>query len=147
MDKSATRRSLSRLIPFLRYAFALFFFGQAPGNAQETSHQTPAAADAGSEGTVKITANCPGDTAAFNYPDFTTAANLNQFHSAQTVAGVLRLTDAPGQNGSAIYSGQLPMADGFESVFAFQITDPAGALDAAGAPGGDGFALVIQSQG
>lgn len=46
-----------------------------------------------------------------------------------------------------ILGAAVALRDGFDTEFQFRILNPSGTVDADGAPGGDGFALIIQGQG
>lgn len=76
-----------------------------------------------------------------NYPDFTSVAGLTLVGNAAQVDSVLRITpsSATVQQAGAFWSStKVPVQQGFETVFQFQITDPLYG-------GGDGFAFVIQN--
>jgi len=84
--------------------------------------------------------------ADFNYPDFNDMSGLSVIHGAESFSGALRLTDTGLNQASVVWTtNRVTVADGFVSTFNFRISNPGGYLDPLGAPGGDGFAFVIQN--
>lgn len=75
---------------------------------------------------------------SFDYPDFSSVADLALQGRAAPTADRVRLTDAlPGQAGGLWHDPRVFVSGGFETTFRFQISGGAGAR-------GEGFALVIQ---
>ena len=86
--------------------------------------------------------------ADFLFNDFSAGPNLNLMNSASLVSNRLRLNPAlTNQNGTAFYNDKQSMQSGFETQFRFEISSTGGSTDTDGRPGGDGFALIIQTQG
>jgi hypothetical protein len=84
--------------------------------------------------------------ADLNYSDFSSTAGLNLVGNAGQAATALRLTPAAAvQAGAAWFNTKQFVQGGFQTVFQFQITDPAGITDELGETGADGFAFVIQN--
>lgn len=79
----------------------------------------------------------PPGAQTFFYSQFTSGDGLVLLGAASLWFDVLRLTPSlMNESGAAWLAAKHPVADGFDTMFQFQITDPGGA-------GGDGFALVI----
>jgi hypothetical protein len=81
--------------------------------------------------------------AAIDFPDFESLSSLSLAGSAQQEGRVLRLT--PSQRdvaGAAWFRDKQPVANGFESVFQFRLTEQGGL-----GKGADGFAFVLQNSG
>jgi hypothetical protein len=78
---------------------------------------------------------------SFNYPDFSSIANLSLVERAAQLGNVMRVHDTAGTGGNnrgAIWYDQpMNVVGGFSTTFEFQIT---------GAGSGDGMAFVIQNE-
>lgn len=105
-----------------------------------------------------LVANAAQAQTTVSYPNFSSTSGLALNPSAAAPVGdghVLRLTPSQGGlAGSAWYfTGSsdapvgVPLAGGFTSTFAFQISVPAGSAGVNGKPGADGFAFVVQGVG
>jgi hypothetical protein len=95
-----------------------------------------------------ILADAVPASADFVFPNFSALSNLNLLGSAVVTGTRVRLTPPlVNRSGTMIFSVKQTMRQGFETRFQFQITGAGGILDAAGQPGGDGLALIIQNQG
>lgn len=78
---------------------------------------------------------------SFTFSSFSPASNINLVGSAAIAGSVLRLTPATQfQAGAAWYATQVPVANGFQTTFDFELTN-------ASTPPGDGFAFVVQNSG
>ncbi len=77
---------------------------------------------------------------SFNYPDFTTTTGLTQVLTTANLGPILRVHDTTGvagdNMGAVWYSTPVPVVNGFDTTFQFQIT---------GAGSGDGMAFVVQN--
>jgi hypothetical protein len=86
--------------------------------------------------------------AQFAYGDFSSPTDLNVLNSAAVVGSAMRLNPAStGVNGTIYHSNKQSLLDGFETRFRFKITGTGGVTDTSGDVGGDGLALIIQTQG
>jgi hypothetical protein len=75
---------------------------------------------------------------AFDYPNFRSSSDLALVGNASIFSDRLRLTPAQSSKiGAAWYQNKIPVQQGVEVVFSFQITSP----------GADGFAFVFQNEG
>jgi hypothetical protein len=83
------------------------------------------------------------------FSNFSSTSGLTLNGDANVVGDRLRLTPAEYlQRGAAWSTAREGVGDGFDTVFRFRITNPAGFFnDFGGEPGADGFAFVIQAIG
>jgi hypothetical protein len=85
--------------------------------------------------------------AGISYPDFTVCTGLNLQEAAAPFGSLLRLTPASsGQRGSAWYTTQQSVDQGFSTTFQFRISELGGTNDDDGNTGADGLAFVIQNE-
>jgi hypothetical protein len=86
------------------------------------------------------------DAQTFNYPNFSSTAGLSLAASASPTGSEIRVSPSlPSTVGSVWYATKQRVEDGFETMFEFRITQPAGVTDVTGNPGGDGMAFVVQN--
>jgi hypothetical protein len=86
----------------------------------------------------------PSGEMLLNHPDFRDVSGLQLFQSAQQQDGVLQLTAAAlSENGLVFHAEPVPLADGFETRFAFRMSRSGGVPDATDGSGADGLAFVI----
>jgi pimeloyl-ACP methyl ester carboxylesterase len=80
----------------------------------------------------------------FHYPSFGSIENLNFAGDASQFEDRLRLTPAAGYHAGAIwYNVKQPVADGFQTIFQFQITEKG--ATGSWPPGADGLVFLIQN--
>ncbi|MCP5524754.1 MAG: tandem-95 repeat protein [Verrucomicrobiales bacterium] len=102
-------------------------------------------------GTADVPAEVP--VLGFWYYGFSTADDLVFLNAAHTTSDPVydtpaELTAAAASlNGTMNYGRPVLLRDAFDTEFTIRVTNPSGVPDGAGQPGGDGLALVIQSQG
>ncbi len=88
----------------------------------------------------------PLQAVPISFPDFSSTTDLNIVGDAAQVGNIVRLSSSsPGERGSTWFRAKQGVEVGFDTTFSFRITAPAGADDADGLNGGDGFAFVVQN--
>ena len=91
--------------------------------------------------TAAVSLSAAASAQSFDYPDFSSLANLSLVERAAQLGTVMRVHDTAGTGGNnrgAIWYDQpMNVVGGFSTTFEFQIT---------GAGSGDGMAVVIQNE-